>query len=467
VAPWQALLKISEPHPIFCVAKRLIFAIIHSSLQEESGMIERYSLPKMNAIWQEEFKFKTMLAIELLVLEALAKQKKVPPDAVKRIKRKARFNLTQIKRIEEQTQHDVVAFVTNVAQYIGKDAQYLHPGLTSSDILDTALGVQLQAASDILIDDIERLLKILAKKAKIYQDTACIGRTHGVHAEPTTFGLKLALWYDEMQRNLERLKLAKEEVSIGKLSGAVGTYSNIDPQVETYVCKKLGLKPAKISTQIIQRDVYAVFMARLAIIGASLEKFATEIRHLQRTEVMEVEEPFGQGQKGSSAMPHKRNPVICERICGLARLLRGNSLAAMENISLWHERDISHSSVERVIIPDSTLALDYMLNKFIQVMEGLNVYPEQMMANLIRTRGLIFSQRVLLALMSKGFPRTKAYDLVQRAAMASWKEATDFKENLLLDPLVLKYLNEKELVKLFDLNYYLRNVNKIFKRVGL
>jgi len=430
-------------------------------------MIERYSLPKMNSIWQEEFKFKTMLAIEILVLEALAKQKKVPQAAVKRIKQKAKFNLTQIKKIEEKTQHDVVAFVANVSQYIGKDAQYLHAGLTSSDILDTTLGVQLAAASSILIDGINKLLKVLAKKALDYKDTACIGRTHGVHAEPTTFGLKLALWYDEMQRNLERLKLAKEEAGVGKLSGAVGTYSNIDPQVETYVCKKLGLKPAKISTQIIQRDIYAVFMCRLAIIGSSLEKFATEIRHLQRTEVLEVEEPFGKGQKGSSAMPHKRNPVICERICGLSRLLRGNALAAMENIALWHERDISHSSVERVIIPDSTLALDYMLNKFIQVMEGLNVYPENMMANIIKTRGLIFSQRVLLALMEKGLARPKAYDLVQGAAMASWKEGRDFKDCLLFNAQVAKYLSEKELDNLFDLNYYLRNVNRIFKRVGL
>jgi len=430
-------------------------------------MIERYSLPKMNSIWQEEFKFKTMLAIEILALESFAKQKKVPQDAVRRIKQKAKFDLARIKKIEEKTQHDVVAFVANVAQYIGKDAKYLHAGLTSSDILDTTLGVQLKAASDILIDDINILLKVLAKKAKTYRDTACIGRTHGVHAEPTTFGLKLALWYDEMQRNLKRLKSAKEETSVAKLSGAVGTYSNIDPQAEAYVCKKLGLKPAKISTQVIQRDIYAQYMATLAVIGASLEKFATEIRHLQRTEVLEAEEPFGKGQKGSSAMPHKRNPVICERICGLARLLRGNSIAAMENISLWHERDISHSSVERIIIPDSTLALDYMLNKFIQVIEGLNVYPEHMMANIIKTRGLIFSQRVLLALMEKGLPRPKAYDLVQRAAMYTWKEGVDFRDSLKLSAGVLKYLGEKELDNIFDLNYYLRNVNKIFKKVGL
>ncbi len=430
-------------------------------------MIERYSLPGMSAIWQEDFKFKAMLQIEILSLEALAKQKKVPPEAVKRIKKKAKFNIPRIKKIEEKTQHDVVAFVTNVGQYIGADAKYLHFGLTSSDVLDTTLGVQLKAATTILIDDINRLLKVLAKKAKAYKDTACIGRTHGVHAEPTTFGLKLALWYDEMQRNLERMKLAQKEVSVGKVSGAVGTFANVDPAVESYICRKLGLMPANISTQIIQRDIYAVLMARIAIIGSSLEKFATEIRHLQRTEVLEVEEPFGKGQKGSSAMPHKRNPVICERICGLARLLRGNSVAAMENNALWHERDISHSSVERVIIPDSTMALDYILNKFIQVIEGMTVYPENMMANLIKTKGLIFSQRVLLALMDCGMPRMRAYDIVQRAAMQTWKEGSDFKSNLMLEPKVLEFLSEKHIDRIFDLNYYLRKVSLIFKRVGL
>lgn len=430
-------------------------------------MIERYSLPKMASIWQEEFKFKTMLAIEILSLEALSKQKKVPQEAVRRIKKKAKFNLAQIKKIEEKTQHDVFAFVANVAQNIGPDAKYLHLGLTSSDVLDTTLGVQLKAASDILIEDLNRLLKALSQKAKRYKDMVCIGRTHGVHAEPTTFGLKLALWYDETKRNLERLRLAKEEASVGKVSGAVGTFANVDPQVEAYICKKLGLKPAKISTQIIQRDIYAVFMARLAIIGSSLEKFATEIRHLQRTEVLEVEEPFGKGQKGSSAMPHKRNPVICERICGLARLLRGNALAAMENIALWHERDISHSSVERVIIPDSTLALDYMLNKFIEVINGLNVYPDNMLTNLARTHGLIFSQRVLLELMYKGLARQKAYDFVQRCAMKTWKDGSDFKDNLIYDKDVSRYLKKIDLDRIFDFDYYLRNVNKIYKRVGL
>ncbi|HNW39386.1 MAG TPA: adenylosuccinate lyase [Candidatus Omnitrophota bacterium] len=430
-------------------------------------MIERYSLAKMKSIWQEEFKFQTMLAIEILALEAYATKKIVPTQAVKRIKQKAKFNLVQIQKIEEKTQHDVVAFVSNVAQYIGKDAQYLHMGLTSSDILDTTLGVQLKNASEILIDDVENLLKVIAKKSRLYKDMACIGRTHGVHAEPTTFGLKLALWYDETKRNLARLKQAREEVCCGKLSGAVGTYSNIEPYVEAYVCKKLGLRPVNIATQVIQRDVYAQYMVTLAVIGASLEKFATEIRHLQKTEVLEAEEPFGRGQKGSSAMPHKRNPVICERICGLARLLRGNAQVALENVALWHERDISHSSVERVIFPDSTLALDYMLNKFIQVVLGMKVYPDNMLANLARTRGLIFSQRVLIALMNKGLARPAAYDLVQKAAMQTWKGPGNFKDNLLAVPQAAKYLTAGELDKIMDLDYYLRNVDKIFHKVGL
>jgi adenylosuccinate lyase len=343
----------------------------------------------------------------------------------------------------------------------------LHLGLTSSDILDTTLGVQLKESCDILLEDLRKLLKVLAQKAIKYKEMVCIGRTHGVHAEPTTFGLKFALWYAETERNLIRLQRVKEEVSIGKISGAVGTYSNIEPEVEAYVCRKLGLKPAPISTQVIQRDVYAQYMGVLALIGASLEKFATEIRHLQRTEVQEAEEPFGKGQKGSSAMPHKRNPVICERICGLARILRGNNLAALENVALWHERDISHSSVERIIMPDSSLALDYMLHKFIEVMEGLLVFPDNMLANLVRTRGLIFSQGVLLELMRKGLTRQKAYDIVQRNAMKSWSQGRDFKTILLQDKEFLRYLSPKEAESIFDLNYYLRNINKIFKRLGL
>ncbi|MBN1913536.1 MAG: adenylosuccinate lyase [Candidatus Omnitrophica bacterium] len=430
-------------------------------------MIERYSLSEMSKIWQDEFKFKSMLDIEIFALEALAKKKQVPQDAVRRIRRKARFNIREIKKIEEKTQHDVVAFINNVAQYVGSDAKYLHMGLTSSDILDTTLGIQLKEASNILIRDLTDLLTSLYKKAKKYKDMACIGRTHGVHAEPVTFGLKLALWHEETRRNIKRMKDAALAVSVGKISGAVGTYSNIDPQVEAYICKKAGLKPAPISTQVVQRDVYAQYMATLAIVGASLEKFALEIRHLQRTEVLEAEEPFVKGQKGSSAMPHKRNPVICERICGLSRILRGNALASLENIALWHERDISHSSVERVIIPDSTLVLDYMLHKMIEVMEGMAVYPENMLANLVKTKGLIFSQRVLLALMDKGLGRSEAYDLVQRCAMKTWRGPAEFQDNLSQDKDVSKYLSRKELDKIFDLDYYLRNVNKIFQRLGL
>ncbi len=430
-------------------------------------MIERYSLPEMSSVWQEEFKFKVMLEIELLTLEAQALQGKVPYSAVKRIRKHARFNISKIQEIEKKTQHDIVAFVANVAQYIGKDAVYLHKGLTSSDLLDTVLGYQLKAAAGILIEDVEKLLKVLARQAKKYKDTVCMGRTHGVHAEPTTFGLKLALWYDETRRNLARLEEARDAIAVGKISGAVGTFANIDPEVEDYVCKRLGLKPARISTQIIQRDIHAQYLSVLAIVAASLEKFATEIRHLQRTEVLEAEEPFGKGQKGSSAMPHKRNPVICERICGLSRVLRANALVSMENVCLWHERDISHSSAERVIMPDSALALDYILHKFIYVVDGLLVYPENMLANLVKSKGLIFSQRVLLELMQKGSPRIKAYDLVQRCAMASWKGRLDFKEALLQDKELVKYLNRRELDKIFNLDYYLRNVSKIFRRVGL
>lgn len=430
-------------------------------------MIERYSLPEMSAIWQDEFKFKTMQDIEILVCEALSLKNKIPKKTVQRIKKKARFDLDKIKEIENKTHHDIVAFVTNLAQNIGKDAQFLHMGLTSSDLLDTTLGLQLKKSSEILIDDVNRLLDILSRKAKRYKEMVCIGRTHGVHAEPITFGLKLALWYDETRRNLRRLTIAKEEVSAGKISGAVGTYANITPEVERYVCKKLGLRPVNISTQIIQRDIYAQYLSTLAIVGSSLERFATEIRHLQKTEVREAEEPFVKGQKGSSAMPHKRNPVICERICGLARVLRGNALAGLENINLWHERDISHSSAERIIIPDSCILLDYMLNKFIKVVEGLVVYPENMLENLVKTKGLIFSGRLLVELMQKGLNRTQAYDLVQRCAMKGWQEKIDFKDSLIKDKQILKYFTARELDRIFDLDFFLRHVDKIFKKVGL
>jgi adenylosuccinate lyase len=421
----------------------------------------------MAAIWQDENKFRIMLEIELLACEAHSRLGLVPSSAVERIRRKARFSVVRIRQIEEKTNHDIVAFVTDLSQSIGDDAKYLHIGMTSSDLLDTTLDAQLRQASDILLADLAKLKKVIASKAKKYKDTVCIGRTHGVHAEPTTFGLKLAMWYDETLRNIERMQQAKLAISFGKLSGAVGTYSNIDPRVETYICRKLKLKPAPIATQIIQRDVYAQYLSTLASIGASLEKFALEIRHLQRTEVLEAEEPFGKGQKGSSAMPHKRNPIICERICGMARLLRANALAGYENIALWHERDISHSSVERIVIPDSTIILNYMLNKCIAVIDGLLVYPQNMLANLLKTKGLIFSQRVLLALMQKGLSRPKAYDLVQRCAMKTWNGWGDFKTHLLKDPVVSRYMTAKELDAVMNLNYYLRHTNTIFKKVGL
>lgn len=431
-------------------------------------MIERYSLPQMSNIWQDENKFRIMLDIEILACEAYAQLGKVPTSAVKRIRENARFSVARIKKIEEKTQHDIVAFVTNVSESIGEDAQYLHMGLTSSDLLDTTLNIQLIQVSDLLIYDLERLVMLLELRAKQYKDTPCIGRTHGVHAEPMTFGLKLAMWFDETKRNLGRLKRVKEEISVGKISGAVGTYSNIDPKIEEYICEKLGIKPVNIATQIVQRDLYANYLCTLAVIAASLEKFALEIRHLQKTEVLEAEEPFGKGQKGSSAMPHKRNPVICERICGLARLVRSNASASLENVALWHERDISHSSVERIIIADSTIILDYMLNKFISVINGLIVYPENMITNLHKTRGLIYSQRVLLALMDKGLSRPKAYDLVQRCAMKTWNEAdTNFESNLLKDKEVAKYLKKDDMPKIFNLAYYLRNVDFIFKRLKL
>lgn len=430
-------------------------------------MISRYSRPEMLGIWQDEYKFAKFLEIELFACEAYSKIGRIPHLAVKEIRQKAKFNIKRIEELEKKTQHDVVAFINCLGESLGPLAKYLHLGLTSSDLLDTTLAIQAKKASDILIKDLEALLKVLAKSALQYKDMVCIGRTHGVHAEPTTLGLKLALMYDETRRNLERLRRAKEEIAVGKISGAVGTYSNIEPFVEEYVCKKLGLKPARTATQIISRDIHGYFLNTLAIIGSSLEKFATEIRHLQRTEVLEAEEPFGENQKGSSAMPHKRNPVICERICGLARILRANSLVALENINLWHERDISHSSAERVIFPDSTIILDYILSKFTEVIKGLTVYPANMLTNLVRTKGLIFSQKVLLTLMDKGLSRDRAYDIVQSLAMKSWKEGLDFKDLVMKDKFVLRHLNLKEAESCFDLDYSLRNINKIFKSLEL
>jgi adenylosuccinate lyase len=391
----------------------------------------------------------------------------IPKAAMDKIRKNAKFDLEEVRRLEERTKHDVVAFIQNVGQGLGPEAQYLHMGMTSSDLLDTSLSLQCVEAGDILIADVKKLLAALKEKAKKYKDAVCIARTHGVHAEPTTFGLKMAIWYDEMNRNLERLQAASEGMRYGKLSGAVGTYANIDPSVEEYVCQQLNLKPANVATQIIQRDPHAHYMMVLAIIGCSLEKFATEIRALQKTELLEVEEPFFKGQIGSSAMPHKRNPVTCERICGLSRILRANSIVAMENMNLWHERDISHSSAERIILPDSTIALNYMLNKFIPIIEGLLVYPKNMIANLSKTHGLIYSQRILLELMKKGLMRDTAYEIIQSCAMQVWQESTEFKDVLFRDRRVRKYLSQNEINACFDIKYYIRYRDRIFKQAGI
>ena len=430
-------------------------------------MIDRYTLSKMGNIWSDEHKFAIMLKIELLACEAMCKLGIIPKKALEKIKKSAKFDIEEIRRLEEKTKHDVVAFINNVGQYLGPEARYLHMGLTSSDLLDTSLSMQCVEASDILISDLKKLLAVLKTKTKKYKDTFCIARTHGVHAEPTTFGLKLAVWYDETLRNLDRMEQAKEMMRIGKLSGAVGTYANIDPSVEEYVCQQLNLKSANIATQIIQRDVHCQFVTTLALIGSSLNKFATEIRLLQKTEVLEAEEPFFKGQIGSSAMPHKRNPVICERISGLSRLLRANAQAAFEDICLWHERDISHSSVERIILPDSTIALDYMLHKIIPIIDGLLVYPKNMIENLTRTRGLIYSQRVLLELMKKGLTREQAYDIIQSCAMQVWQETSDFKDVLYRDRRVRRYMKESEIDACFDIKYYTRFRDRIYKKIGL
>lgn len=430
-------------------------------------MIERYCLPKMSKVWSEESKFAKMLQVEILACEAWHKLGKIPKKSLLNIKSRAKIDIVKIKEIEEKTKHDVVAFVNNLCESLGADARYIHMGLTSNDVLDTTLGLQMKEACEILLGDVERLLSILAKQAKKYKNTVCIGRTHGVHAEPTTFGLKVALMHDEMRRNLIRLKDAMDGIAVGKLSGTIGTYTNIEPQVEEYVCAKLGLGVSQGSTQVIPRDRHAVCLARMAITGASLERFAIEIRHLQKTEVLEAEEPFAKGQKGSSAMPHKRNPVICERICGLSRLLRAHALTGMENVALWHERDISHSSVERVILPDSTLVLDYILSQFADVMEGLNVYPKNMLINLGATRGLIYSQRVLLELMKKGLARPAAYDIVQKNAFEASSLNRDFKEILLTDAKVKRYLSMGEIESCFDIRHYLRHIPTIFKQLGL
>ncbi|MCL0067993.1 adenylosuccinate lyase [Peptococcaceae bacterium] len=430
-------------------------------------MIERYTLPEMKEIWSEENKFRKWLDVEIYACEALCKKGVIPESALKNIKEKANFLVKRILEIEEKVHHDVIAFLTCVAEYVGEDSKYIHLGLTSSDVVDTAQSVRMKEAADQILKRLAQLYNVLIEKAIKYRNTVMIGRTHGIHAEPMTFGLKMLLWAAETKRNIERMKKAKEVVSVGKISGAVGTYANIDPYVEEFVCRCLGLKPAPISTQVLQRDRHAEYMNTIAVIGCTLEKIATEIRALQRTDIREAEEFFAKGQKGSSAMPHKRNPIISERISGMARILRGNALAAMENVALWHERDISHSSVERVIIPDSTTLLDYMLYKITDVIQNLIVYPENMKKNMKRTNGLIFSQRVLLALMDKGLTRERAYELVQRNAMECWQTGRDFKELLKSDKDVMDYLTTDELEELFDYSYYLRHIDEIYSRFGL
>ena len=428
-------------------------------------MIERYSRKEMSRIWEPENRFRKWLEIEILACEAWAKLGKIPQKALDTIKARADFDMQSIDEIEKTVKHDVIAFLTSVAEFVGSDSRYIHRGLTSSDILDTSLALLLREAADLVVADIKGVMGVIKDRAFENKHTVMIGRSHGIHAEPITFGLKMALWYEEMKRNLARMERAKEIISYGKLSGAVGTYANVPPFVEEYVCKKLGLKPAPVSTQIIQRDRHAEYFTTLAIIATSVEKFAVEIRHLQRTEVLEAEEPFTQGQKGSSAMPHKRNPVLSENLTGLARLVRGYANASMENIPLWHERDISHSSVERVIGPDATILVDFMLARLTGLIRDLVVYPDNMKENMNKLKGLLFSQAVLIALTEKGVPREDAYQIVQRNAMRVWKEKKDFRALLLKDKAVAAKLSKKEVETCFDISKHVKSVDYIFKRV--
>jgi len=429
-------------------------------------MIERYSRPEMKKIWSDKSKFDKWLEVEIAVCAAWTELGEIPREAMTKI-RKANYNLDRIAEFLRVTHHDMTAFLKSVAESLGEESRFIHLGLTSSDIMDTALSLQLKEAANILSQDISKLIAVLQNKALEHKYTIMTGRTHGIHAEPTTFGLKLALWVEEMRRNAQRLEDAKRIISVGKISGAVGTYATVSPEVEKIACQKLGLTPAPISSQIVQRDRHAQFIATLAITASSLEKFATEIRSLQRTEILEVEEPFEAGQTGSSAMPHKKNPELCERICGLARLIRGYVTTSLENIALWHERDISHSSTERIILPDSCLALDYMLFLLTSVIKELKVYPENMRRNLELTQGLIFSQRILLALIDKGLNREEAYEMVQRNAMEAWQEKKSFLSLLEADNRITAHLTKAELESLFDYNYYLKYVDSIFERLGL
>lgn len=429
-------------------------------------MISRYTLPEMGNIWTEQNRFQVMLDVEVAACLAMAQLGQIPQKSAQNIKRKASFKLSQIHEYERVTKHDVTAFLKSIANFVGPDARFIHKGLTSSDVLDTALSLQIREGLDLLIETTEQVVKVLRQKAVKYQNTPMMGRSHGVHAEPVTMGLKFLLFYDEFKRSLIRLNHAREMISYGKISGAVGTYANIDPRVEQKALKILKLNVAPVSTQVLQRDRHAEVLSALAILGGSLEKLATEIRHLQKTETLELEEPFAEGQTGSSAMPHKRNPVNCERIAGLARVIRGNSHAAVENIALWHERDITHSSVERVILPDSFILAHFMLTEMLDILKGLNVYPEHMMDNIWKTRGLIFSQRVLLSLIDKGLSREASYKIVQKNAMRVWKDKSlNLKDLLFQEPEVTSRFSKKEIESLFHLDYHLKHVRTIFKRV--
>lgn len=428
-------------------------------------MIERYTRPEMGRIWTDQFKFESWLKVELLACEARCEMGEIPRADLDIIKSKAAFEINRVLEIEETTKHDVIAFLTNVAEYVGPESRHIHYGMTSSDVLDTALAYQIKCAGELLLKDLYTFKEILRKRALEHKKTICVGRSHGIHAEAYSMGLKFALWFEECTRNIERLESAVKRVSAGKISGAVGTFEHISPKVEEYVCEKLGLVPEPVATQVVQRDRHAEFLSVIAIIGASLEKIAVEIRHLQRTEVLEAEEYFSKGQKGSSAMPHKRNPIISERIAGLARILRGNAMAALENVALWHERDISHSSVERVILPDSCIALNYMMHLMNRLIENLIIYPENMIKNLELTRGLIFSQTVLLKLTEKGATREDAYAIVQTSAMDVWaNKEKNLKDELLNSEAMYKFMNKEEIESIFDNSKLLKNVDYIFAR---
>lgn len=430
-------------------------------------MIPRYTRPEMGRIWTDQRKFETWLQVEILACEAMHKLGEIPAADLKRIQSRAAFKVSRINAIEKKVDHDVIAFLTNVAENVGPSSRFIHKGLTSSDVIDTALAVQMVEAMDLLIKDVKALRKVIAAKARKFKYTPMMGRSHGIHAEPVTFGLKMALMYDEFGRGLARLEAAREIARVGQLSGAVGTHAHLDPSVEKYVCQKLKLKPAAISTQVLQRDRHAEYMTAIALVGASLERWATEFRHLQRTEVREVEEFFGREQKGSSAMPHKKNPIVGERLTGMARLLRGYAVTALENVALWHERDISHSSTERVILPDATIALDYMLVKMTQTVKNLRVLPDNMQKNIDLTHGLIHSQQVLIKLTEKGVTREVAYRLVQRNAMECWETKTALKELLLGDKEVMKHLKANDIEEVFDISTHFRDIERTFKAVGI